>query len=222
MLGHVVQCQSSAELWMIMEKLFSTKSKARVLQLRLLLQTTKKGGGSFEDYILKMKDKATSLIAAGQQISDDELVLYILGGLGLEYESVVVNLTSRYSLTLQEVQYVLQTHEVRLEHLNATAMVEISDSSAHLIKKQPQFFPQSEYHYNLRGRNNRGGRGRGIGRCSFSFGNSNKLLCQICGKSGRTAVKYYHRFDLSYQTAASSIHPSNNSPSDLCNNLKPT
>ena len=198
------------------------KSKARVLQWRLLLQTTKKGGGSFEDYILKMNDMATSLIAAGQQISDDELVLYILGGLGLEYESVVVNLTSRYSLTLQEVQYVLQTHEVRLEYLNATAMVEISDSSAHLIQKQPQFFPQREYHYNLRGRINKGGRGRGIGRCPFSFGNSNKLLCQICGKSGHTAVKCYHRFDLRYQTTASSIHPSNNSPSDLCNNLKPT
>ena len=89
MLGHVVQCKSAAEkIWIVLEQLFSTKSKARVLQLRLSLQTVKKGGGSIEDCILKMKSLATSLMAAGQQISDDELVLYILG----EFESVIVNL----------------------------------------------------------------------------------------------------------------------------------
>ena len=51
-----------------------------------------------------MKDISTSLIAADQQIYDDEMVLYILGGLGLEYEFVVVSLISHDSLTLKEVQ----------------------------------------------------------------------------------------------------------------------
>ena len=94
MLGHVVHCQSAAEVWIVLEQLFSTKSKTRALQLRLSLQTLKKGNGSIEDYVLKMKSLTTSLIAAGLQISDDELILYILRGLGLEFESVIVNLTS--------------------------------------------------------------------------------------------------------------------------------
>ena len=55
MLGHVIHCQSSSEIWNVLEHIFSTKSKARALQLRLSLQTTKKGGRSVEDYILKMK-----------------------------------------------------------------------------------------------------------------------------------------------------------------------
>ena len=74
-------------MWTVLEQLFSTKSKARVLRLRLLLQTTKKGTRSIEEYILKIKNIASSLMAAGQSISDDELILYILGGLGSEFVS---------------------------------------------------------------------------------------------------------------------------------------
>ena len=59
-----------------------------------------------------MKTNANALITAGQQISDDELILYILGGLGPEFDSVVVNVTSRDSITLEEVQLMLQTHEM--------------------------------------------------------------------------------------------------------------
>ena len=61
-----------------------------MLQLRLSLQKTKKGDGSIEDYILKMKSLVNSLMAAGKQISDDELTLYILRGLGLEFEAAIV------------------------------------------------------------------------------------------------------------------------------------
>ena len=107
MLGHVLHCKSASEVWIVLEQNFSAKSKARALQLRLSLQTMKKDNSSVEDYILKMKSLALSLMAAGQQITDDELILYILGGLGSEFEDVIVNLTSRESITLQEVQYIL-------------------------------------------------------------------------------------------------------------------
>ena len=65
MLDHVIYCQSSTEIWNVLEHIFSTMSKARALQLHLSLQTTKKGGRSVEDNILKMKSLANSLMAAG-------------------------------------------------------------------------------------------------------------------------------------------------------------
>ena len=76
MLGHVIPCKSSAEVWSVLEQIFSTKSKAKVLQLRFLLQTIKKGSGSLQDFVLKMKNTANELMAAGDQfISDDEILI---------------------------------------------------------------------------------------------------------------------------------------------------
>ena len=49
-----------------------------------------------EEYFVKMKNLADLLnVSASQTVTDDELLWYILGGLGSEYEFVVVHLTSR-------------------------------------------------------------------------------------------------------------------------------
>lgn len=115
MFGHVVHCPSSLDLWNTLAQIY-TSSKARILQLRSQLQSLKKGNLSVHEYILKMKQIVDGLSSAGQLLSDDDLVLYILGGLGLEYESVVVNLTSRQDkITMQEVQFMLQSQELTLE-----------------------------------------------------------------------------------------------------------
>ena len=53
----------------------------------------------------------------------------MLGGLGPEFDFVIVNLTSIDLVTLQEVQYMLQTHEMRLEiSLLLSTIVDISGS----------------------------------------------------------------------------------------------
>ena len=72
----------SYAIWKTLEQLFSTKSKAQILNLRFLLQPTKKGSMSVENYFLKMKSVAHDLMVAEHPISDDDLVLYILGGIG--------------------------------------------------------------------------------------------------------------------------------------------
>ena len=49
-----------------------------------------------------------NLNSIGQVIIDKDLILYILIGFYPEYESIIVNLTSRNdALTLQEVQFVI-------------------------------------------------------------------------------------------------------------------
>ena len=75
-------CNTSSEIWTTLQQLSSTKSKARVLHLRSLLQSTKNGSMSIENYFLKMKSPAHELMAASQVVSDEDLIMYILGGLG--------------------------------------------------------------------------------------------------------------------------------------------
>ena len=51
---------------------------------------------TIHDYFLKIRGIADTLASTRQIISDDELLLYMLSGLGSEYDPVVVNLTSRH------------------------------------------------------------------------------------------------------------------------------
>ena len=98
-----------------------------------LLQSTEKGGSSIDDYMLKMKQYAESLAEAGEPIGDDSLSLYILSGLGPEYESVVVNLTNRTKpLTLQDLQFSLQSHEMGIQQNAASTLESVQANLANL------------------------------------------------------------------------------------------
>lgn len=55
MLAHVVRCNTAREVWSILERLSFSQSKARIMQLRMSLQTTKKLSLSVEEYFMKMR-----------------------------------------------------------------------------------------------------------------------------------------------------------------------
>ena len=78
----------------------------------------KKGELSIEYYFVKMKNVVDLMnVSNGQTITDEELLLYIVRGLGSEYEAVVIHLTSRQGVvSFEEAQFMLQTQEMRLEH----------------------------------------------------------------------------------------------------------
>ena len=108
MMGHVLHCRTAPEIWHVLARTFAVKSKARLLQIQGLLQSTKKGSDSIDEYILKMKGFADSLAAAGDPISEERLCLYIMGGLDPEFEASIVNLTNRSEpLNVQDVQFSL-------------------------------------------------------------------------------------------------------------------
>ena len=130
MYGHVIHCQTSAEVWSVLEIFFVLDSKKRTLQLRFMLQSLKKGALSISDYVLKMRNIANMLSTLGKPIPDEDLILYILGRLGPEFGKIVVNITSRSeTISLQEIHYFLQSHEVHLEQLSTTFVINISPTT---------------------------------------------------------------------------------------------
>lgn len=74
--------QNSYEIWSALERTFSSQTKARTLQLKMQLQSSKKGALSIIDYYTKIKLLVDNLIATGNFIIDEELTLSILSGLG--------------------------------------------------------------------------------------------------------------------------------------------
>ncbi|KAL5754019.1 hypothetical protein ACOSP7_022239 [Xanthoceras sorbifolium] len=110
-----------------------------------------------------MKSLADNLTAAGQVTIDQDVVMSVLNGLGLECDLVIVHITSRQDvIPLSEAQYLLMTQEKRMEQYHSSALVNLSNIAAHFASNDKR----SHKGGNNSGRsgNNRCGRGKGYNR----------------------------------------------------------
>ncbi|KAL5824860.1 hypothetical protein ACOSQ3_020923 [Xanthoceras sorbifolium] len=90
------------------------------------LQVLKKGSSSIADFILKIKEIGDGLRSAGEVVTNCDLLLNVLNGLGHHFDPVVVMITSQEStMTLYEAQYMLMIHEQRIEHLNSAGQINV-------------------------------------------------------------------------------------------------
>ncbi|XP_047339815.1 uncharacterized mitochondrial protein AtMg00810-like [Impatiens glandulifera] len=76
------------------------------------------------DYLQKIKSIIDSLAGAGKNISQQNFILYALGGLGPKYESLPVAVTTRTDpIAIEDLQGMLLTHEIRLELLHSNSPI---------------------------------------------------------------------------------------------------
>lgn len=107
-LGNVVDCSTSYEIWTTLSNEFGARTRARILHLRTQIQTTKKGSLTIHEYYSRMKSMLNALRAAGNNMIDDDFIMCVLVGVGPEYDSVVTNITSmQNSPSLAEVYSML-------------------------------------------------------------------------------------------------------------------
>ncbi|KAL5774750.1 hypothetical protein ACOSP7_012307 [Xanthoceras sorbifolium] len=180
-IGQVTKCKSSLEAWTKLQNLYSQKSMAKILNLRQQLQTIKKGSHSVSDFVLKIKNIGDALSAAGEEVSERDLLLSLMHGVGHEYDAVV---------------FLLLMHEQRIEELN---------SPNNFGGPAANYAANNTRGGNPGGFNRSGSRGRGRGG---RFG-GRKLYCQLCTKPGHHAFQCYHRFDQQFVRPQS--HQYNNS-----------
>lgn len=115
-LVNVSSCKMAAEAWLVIETSFSSMTKARSVNTRIALATTRKGDLSIAAYASKMRALGDELSNAGKTIDDDELISYILAGLDEDYNPVVTSLVGRVEpLTYTEAYSQLLSFEHRLE-----------------------------------------------------------------------------------------------------------
>lgn len=55
-------------------------TNAQIIELRIQIQTIKKGSQTAQDYLRRIKFQSDQLAAAGEPVTDKDLVLYTLGG----------------------------------------------------------------------------------------------------------------------------------------------
>ena len=91
--GQLIGCKSAAAAWTAVHTMFGAQSRANVRHIRRQLQSLRKESMSAAQYMHKMKSFADCMAEAGSPISDDELVDYIITGLGTEFNPIAASLT---------------------------------------------------------------------------------------------------------------------------------
>ena len=113
---------------------------------------------------------------------------------------MVVNLTSRQdTITLQEVQYMLQTQEMRLEQLTSASPIKAHNAQFNTTSfKRTSNNGGNQNYYGHEQSNQRVKGWGGYGRGNGSGHGGNRPICQLCGRAGHVALKCYHRFDINF------------------------
>jgi hypothetical protein len=92
-LGHVLFLKTSAQVWFVLDRMFASRSNAKIMQLRSSLVKPKKREMSMSDYFLHMKKVANTMASIGCPLRDDEIVSYILADLGDDYDNFTMLIT---------------------------------------------------------------------------------------------------------------------------------
>ncbi|XP_073259761.1 uncharacterized protein [Populus alba] len=94
-MAQIIDYNTSHTTWNALEKTFSSSSKARIMQLRLELQSMKKGSLSMIDYIIKVKGAADNLATIGELVLEQDQIMNLLRGLKSDYNAVVTAINIR-------------------------------------------------------------------------------------------------------------------------------
>lgn len=124
-LPHIMATVTAEAAWGTLERMFASRSRARLNQIQPQLAMPKKAGMSGTNYFKLKRTLADTLAGIGEPLRADEVVAYIISGLGQEYESLVAALNVKTDLTLDGVEH-------RQEVYNADLQIG-SNSSANFV-----------------------------------------------------------------------------------------
>ncbi|KAK9806822.1 hypothetical protein WJX72_003845 [[Myrmecia] bisecta] len=90
----LAKCKTAKEAWTKLEVVYKAKSNAKRLQLKTeLLALKKQASEPVTKYVARASGFRDQLAAVGDDVKDEDLVLYVLRGLPAQYNTVVTLLT---------------------------------------------------------------------------------------------------------------------------------
>ncbi|KAA8535839.1 hypothetical protein F0562_030841 [Nyssa sinensis] len=121
LLTQVVGLTTSRDVWLALEKTFSSTSSTRILSIHFQLSTLKKASLTITDYFTKVKQLSDTLSAISHPLSSSEITSYLLAGLPSSYDSLVTSITTRLDpISLDDLYGCLLTHENSLDQQNTS------------------------------------------------------------------------------------------------------
>uniref|UniRef100_A0A5B7BD59 Retrotransposon Copia-like N-terminal domain-containing protein n=1 Tax=Davidia involucrata TaxID=16924 RepID=A0A5B7BD59_DAVIN len=207
-LSSVIGYKTSRDVWLALERHFSSTSRSNILQLKANLQSLTKGKDTIDQYIQKVKAARDSLAEVSVHIDDEDLLIYTLNGLPSEFNAFRTAIRTRAQpLTLEEMHVLLRAEEQSVEAVFKQNQNQYTPSAMVASSHRAPF-------YNNRGNN----RGRGRGRSNMRggrFSNSQRFNPQMFNSpnSSQAYGRGQHQFQFSNQ---SSNQAPNQTPQLFC------
>lgn len=132
----MVNYSTTIEIWQSLTSLYSATSMAKLTELRSQFQTLKKDGLTAISYINKLKSLCNSLVAIGEPVSYNDHVIYLLGGLGCEYNllvTLVINQPDKPSVA--EIYSLFLSYEFFLD--TQTSSDQLTSLQVHFTQLHP-------------------------------------------------------------------------------------
>jgi FtsZ-binding cell division protein ZapB len=115
----VVGLSTSQEVWDKLEERFTCTARANVLNLKLELQSIKKGNETVSSYLQRIKTVRDKLSIVGVHSNHEELLHVTLKGLPKEYAPFASAIRTRDGiLSLEKLSVLLQTKEQSIQETN--------------------------------------------------------------------------------------------------------
>ncbi|KAJ4817812.1 hypothetical protein LUZ62_030378 [Rhynchospora pubera] len=160
--AQLVSCTTSASLWNSIHQQFASTSRAKLIDLKRQWQSVSRGSSSCAEFLQLLRRIADELAFIGAPLTDDDMVLTAINGLGSEFNPFVaaITATSRSeSLTFADFTGMLLSHEALLHAQQSISTTSNSSLPAAFATTSGNGFSRTNNRF--RNNSNRQGQGRG-------------------------------------------------------------
>ncbi|XP_012073481.2 uncharacterized protein LOC105635100 [Jatropha curcas] len=196
---HLVSSAStSADAWEKIRVSCANRNATRILSLRDTLSTFKRESRPVAEYLQTVKTISEDLSLSGSPVSDIDLVIHVLNGVGPEFCDISATVRARDSvISFVELQDKLMAHELYLKKIDSSYVT--TPITANNVRRGPysrqkvqtsQGFSNDSFATSggsqfLTEINSRSTKGAG----------NSKILCQICERPGHIAKQCFRAKD---------------------------
>ncbi|KAF2309013.1 hypothetical protein GH714_000089 [Hevea brasiliensis] len=111
--------KTSEEAWTNLQVAFANKSTTRILSLREKISRTKRDSCPVAEYLQTIKSIADELSLCGSPITDVDLVVHLVRGVGSKFRDIAAAIHARDTvITFDELQDKLLAHELYLKQID--------------------------------------------------------------------------------------------------------
>ena len=122
----MVGITNSMEVWNTLEQRFTSTLRANILNLKLELQSLKKGNDSVNSFLQKIKVARDKLLAVGVVVDNEELICIVLKGLPRDFAHFCSAICTRSDpISYEQLAIMFQSKE--------QAIMEHTDSIPHSL-----------------------------------------------------------------------------------------